>query len=67
MLRSNLAFLFVKVERDTVGELYDEHRSKWAGAWQAQKFYEKGCRLLLVAASDNGVVELHAHVTILLS
>jgi len=34
VLRGNLAVVFVEVERDTVVELDDEHRSEPGGAWQ---------------------------------
>lgn len=67
VLRVNFGIGLVKVERDIIVELDDQEWSKSAGSGQAQDIGEEYCRHLLIAAPDDGVIKLNAHVIVLLS
>jgi hypothetical protein len=62
VLGGNFAFLLIEVEGDAVVEVDDQHWSESCGRRQAQDICEKCCRCLLVAAPDDRMVKLHAHV-----
>src|SRR5882672_2270658 len=62
LLLNRLALVRVEVQRDAVGELDDEERPEARWRRQAEDFREKRRGLLLVAAPDDRVVELDAHV-----
>src|SRR6185503_3573836 len=61
VLNADVAILLIKIQRYAVVELDDEKRSERLCWRQPQNLREKSGRLLLVAAPDDGVVELHAH------
>src|SRR3954454_4171426 len=60
VLNTDLAILLIKIQRYAVVELDDEKRPERLCCRQPQKLREKSGRLPLVAAPDDGVVELHA-------
>src|SRR3954470_12610348 len=66
VLNTDLAILLIKIQRYAVVELDDEKRSERPCWRQPQNLREKFGRLPLVAAPDDGMVELHAHVAMLL-
>jgi hypothetical protein len=65
VLEGNLAIGLVEVERDIVVKRDHEERSEAARGWKAEDLGKERRRLLLVAAPDDGVIELPAHSMIL--
>src|SRR5438094_6395355 len=61
MLGRDLAVRVVKIERDTVARRDDEKRSEGRRRRQAEDVGQEFCRLALVAAPDDRVVELDGH------
>ena len=61
MLGGDLAVGLAEVQRDAVVGLDDVERPEDGGWWQAENPGEERRRPLLVAARDDGVVQLHAH------
>ncbi|MNE67564.1 hypothetical protein D3C80_1631790 [compost metagenome] len=53
--------IVVVVQRHSVIELHDQHRAKRRRGGQPEQVGQERCRTLLVAAPDDGVIELHAH------
>ena len=66
VLRGDRLVDFVEVERGTIAEFDDEKWPKARGRREAKYFREECGGMLLVAAPDDDVVQLHAHVLILL-
>src|SRR5262249_18474523 len=67
MLGGNLAIGLMEVERDAVAERYHEKRSKACRCRQAEDAGKERRQPLLVAAPDKRVIELHAHIMILVA
>jgi hypothetical protein len=66
VLRRNFSISLVKIERDTVAELDDAKGLEPDRFRQAEDFGEEQRGPLLVTTPDDGVIELHAHVRVLL-
>src|SRR5690349_2509587 len=65
MLRGDLPAGLAEVQRDAVIGLHDEEVPEPGGGRQAEDPGQERGRPLLVAARDDGVVQLHAHTGIL--
>src|SRR5690349_3636499 len=61
MLGGDRRIVVVEVQRHLVVEPDDQHRPERLWRRQAEKFDQKMCRPVLVAAPDNGVVQLSTH------
>jgi hypothetical protein len=65
VLQRRLAVLLVKVERGAVVQGDHHERPEADGRRPPQDIGQKACRLLLVAAPDDGVIEFYRHAGLL--